>query len=125
MLKRILFTTTVLSGALLIVMLNALSPSETGPFGILVVFVLAYFFFVGGFSYLIHSLSSFWQNIVLSGSKKQPLSLRKSYYYSTVFALAPVMLLGMQSVGYLGPYELILVAIFVSVAYVYVSKRVR
>jgi len=55
----------------------------------------------------------------------QPMAFRRAYYFSTVLAAAPVMLIGLQSVQSVGVYELLLVGIFEIVACVYVSKRMR
>ncbi len=54
----------------------------------------------------------------------QPMSFRRAYYYSTVLAMAPVMLIGLQSVGSVGFYEVLLVTIFEVVACVYISRRI-
>lgn len=51
------------------------------------------------------------------------LTIRRSYYFSSVLALAPVMFIGMQSVGEVGIYEVVLVLLFVGIACVYVAKR--
>jgi hypothetical protein len=53
----------------------------------------------------------------------QPLGLKRSYYFSSVIALAPVIVIGMQSVGEVGFYDLLLVVIFVSIGCVYIAKR--
>jgi hypothetical protein len=52
------------------------------------------------------------------------LSFRRSYYYSTILAAAPVMLIGLQSVGSVGVYEVILILVFVVIGCVYVTKRI-
>ena len=51
------------------------------------------------------------------------LSLRQAYYYGSIVGLAPVMLLGMQSVGAVGPYEALLVVVFAALGCVYIAKR--
>jgi hypothetical protein len=53
----------------------------------------------------------------------QPLSLRRSYYFSSVISLAPVMLIGMQSVGEVEVYDVLLVTLFIVIACVYILKR--
>ncbi|MGV9001998.1 MAG: hypothetical protein ACOH18_03530 [Candidatus Saccharimonadaceae bacterium] len=52
------------------------------------------------------------------------MQFKRAYYYSTVLAAAPVMLIGLQSVRSIGVYESILVILFEVVACVYVSKRI-
>ena len=53
------------------------------------------------------------------------MEFRRAYYFSTVLAAGPVMLIGLQSVQSIGIYEFLLVVIFEVVACVYVSKRMR
>jgi hypothetical membrane protein len=53
------------------------------------------------------------------------MEFRRAYYFSTVLAAAPVMLIGLQSVQSIGVYEVILVLIFEVVACLYVSRRMR
>ena len=50
-------------------------------------------------------------------------TFKRAYYYSTVLALAPVLLVGLQSVGAVSIYEICLVVLFEVIACVYVSKR--
>jgi NADH:ubiquinone oxidoreductase subunit 3 (subunit A) len=53
----------------------------------------------------------------------QPMSLKHAYYYSSVVALAPVIITSMESVGALGVYEVGLVIFLVIIGCVYVAKR--
>ena len=55
----------------------------------------------------------------------QAMSFRRAYYFSTVLAAAPVMLIALQSVKPLDIYLLVLVLIFEVVACLYVSRRIR
>jgi hypothetical protein len=54
----------------------------------------------------------------------QAMSFRRAYYFSTVLAAAPVMLVGLQSVGAIGIYEFILVVVFEVIGCVYITKRI-
>ncbi len=47
----------------------------------------------------------------------------KLYYFSSVLALAPVILLGVQSIGGIKLFDACLVAIFEVIACLYVYKR--
>jgi len=53
------------------------------------------------------------------------LTLKRSYYFSTIIAAAPIMLIGLQSVGSVNIYEVLLVVIFVFIGCLYISKRVN
>ncbi|HEY8992745.1 MAG TPA: hypothetical protein VIM37_02745 [Candidatus Microsaccharimonas sp.] len=54
----------------------------------------------------------------------QALPFRRAYYYSTVLAAAPVMLVGLQSVGAIGIYEFLLVVLFEVIGCIYITKRI-
>ena len=51
------------------------------------------------------------------------VSLKQSYYYASIIALAPVMLIGMQSVSGINVYDVLLVIFFVAIGVVYISRR--
>jgi hypothetical membrane protein len=109
-------------------MLIFTSPSTTGPFGLLALFVSAYFTFVGVISFFLFGANRLL--ILVSGSMalRRPLramNFRNAYYFSTVLAAAPVLLIGMQSVVSVGIYEFILVVLFEIVACLYVSRQMQ
>ena len=126
MLKIFLITISSVSLCILMYILFATTPVSSGPFGILIVFISAYFFLTGVFTYIINLISHVIARLsVYFVSKKpvQPYSLRKSYYFSTIIAAAPIMILSLQSVGAVGLYEYLLVIIFVVIGCIYVSKK--
>jgi len=128
MLEKAVTITASTSLCLLIVLLNITTPTTIGPFGILIVFILGYTSLLGVVTYFFYGLS---RVIVALGSAftvRKPLnvlSFRRSYYYSTIFALAPIMIIGLQSVGSIGVYEIVLVVIFVVIGSVYITKRIN
>lgn len=128
MLPRLVATVSIASLCVLTMMLIFTSPSTTGPFGLLALFVSAYFTFVGVISFFLFGANRLL--ILVSGSMalRRPLramSFRKAYYFSTVLAAAPVLLIGMQSVVSVGIYEFILVVLFEIVACLYVSRQMQ
>lgn len=50
-------------------------------------------------------------------------AIKDIYYLCSVIALAPVMLLAMQSVGRLNWYEVVLVLVFEIIAVFYLTRR--
>jgi hypothetical protein len=126
MLQRTLIGVTVVSLCLLILLLSTTTPATAGPIGLLVIFISAYLAAMGLMSFFLYGASRLL-NFFLSGFTKKKrlyaLSLKKSYYYGTVLAAAPVMLVGLQSVGSVGIYETVLVSLFVIIGCFYVSKR--
>lgn len=128
MLKNIITITTIISLCLLVVILNTTTPTSAGPLGILLLFIFSYVlslgvmaFFVYWASFLVSRVSS----LFMTRKPIVPLSFKKSYYYSTVLAVAPILMVGLQSVGSVGFYEILLVVIFLAVGCLFVSKKVQ
>lgn len=128
MIKIITVITAFVSFLLLIILVNTTTPYSAGPFGILAIFGLSYILLVVISAYLLHYISLLISRISMLLISRKPfeqVSLKRSYYYATVIAAAPIMLVGLQSVGSVGPYELLLVSIFVVIGCLYVSKKVK
>lgn len=128
MFAKIITTTTLIAAGLLIFVLTNYSPSEAGPGGVLVVFFLMYAIFVGVFTAVIRWSSWITRHlqrwIKFTRSKPpQELSTQKAYYLASIVALAPVMLIGIGSVGSIHWYEVVLVGLFVAIGYFYIEKR--
>jgi hypothetical protein len=107
-------------------MLVATSPNSVGPLGILVVFGLFYLSLLGVVTFLIFYISAAVAKLFSAFTVKQPLSklgFKQSYYLSTIISAAPVMLIGIQSVGDVSFYDILLVGFFVFVGCFYVIKR--
>jgi hypothetical protein len=128
MMKIIILISTIVSICLLAVLMNTITPVTAGPFGILAIFIFAYILLAGLISYVLHVTSLIVSKLSTAFMPRQPieaLSLRRSYYYSTVVASAPIMLIGLQSVGNVGIYEVLLIVLFVTIGCLYVSKRIK
>ncbi len=128
MLPRIVATISLASLCVLSALLTFTSPATAGPFGLLVIFVSAYLTFVGMISFFLFGMNRL---IVMLASgittrrPAQPMPFRRAYYFSSVLAAGPVMLIGLQSVRSIGFYEIALVIIFEIVACIYVSRRMH
>ncbi len=128
MLPRIIATISLASLCVLSAMLTFVSPADAGPFGLLVMFITAYLTFVGLISFFLFGANRLIILISSGMTLRKPVprfEFKRAYYYSTVLAAAPVMLVGLQSVQAVGPYELALVVIFEVVACVYINRRIR
>ena len=128
MLGRVVGIVALASAIVLALLLYTTTPSTIGPLGILIVFILMYLSALGVLTFLLYEASK----AMAKGSQAltvqhpfEPFSLRRAYYYSTVIALVPVMLIGMQSVGTVGLNEVLLVIVFVVIACIYISKLSR
>jgi uncharacterized membrane protein YccC len=128
MFKTLITTVTIISVCLLVVLLNISTPITVGPFGILIIFIFAYLSLVGLIAYIIRFSSLVVTRISATFVPRKPieeLSFRRAYYYSTVVAAGPIMLVGLMSVGSIGIYEIILIVIFIIIGCLYVSKRIN
>lgn len=126
MLGKILIVIAVISIAALGGILNNTTPSSAGAFGVLCVFLFAYLITMSVMSFLISGISRlirFFAHLVAAHRPVQVISLQHAYYYATILALAPVMLISMTSVGKIGFYEVCLIAILEILGCLYVTKR--
>lgn len=128
MIKTLITIVTIFSICLLAVLLNVTTPLTAGPFGILIIFIFAYIALVGIFAYLLRATSLVIARISATLAPRKPieeLTFRRSYYYSTIVASGPIMLIGLSSVGSISIYEILLVIIFIIIGCLYVSKRIN
>lgn len=126
MLEKLVAASSVVSTILAGVLLYATTPATVGPLGIFVLFVLVYVSVLGVLTYLIFAFSKIISKLAAFVTAKQPLralSFRRSYYFSSILTLVPIMLTGLYSVGEVGPYEVFLVVVFALVGCLYVAKR--
>ena len=111
---------------LLAIILQVTTPASIGPLGLLFVFVLLYVASLSTLTFFIFVMSRVVAKLARAAMVRRPLGtldMSKSYYYGSVVGLAPVMLLGMQSVGAVGIYEALLVVVFAVLGCVYIAKR--
>ena len=111
---------------LLIVVLQTTTPATIGPLGVLFVFILMYVSVLCVLTFVLFAVSTLLARVSASMTVKrplQPLRLGKAYYFASVIALAPVMLIGMQSVGEVSFYEVLLIILFIAISCVYIAKR--
>lgn len=126
MLGRVISVSIVLATVILALILQTSTPSNAGPVGILIVFLLMYVLVLGVATFVLYWGSRVWSRLVRLVVPRRPvraLTLVRSYYFSSVIGLAPVIFVGMQSVGEVGFYDVLLVVLFVSVACFYIAKR--
>ncbi|MGB4761756.1 MAG: hypothetical protein WBP12_00170 [Candidatus Saccharimonas sp.] len=120
MLEKVLAVSTLVATVLLLAFLQVTSPATIHPLGILFVFLLLYMLALGVLTFFIATSTRVLTVFRLRG---EPMPVRRSYFYASVLALAPVMLLCMQSIGRIGVYEIALVILFEAIACFYIAKR--
>jgi hypothetical protein len=126
MLGKALGIISFISVILIVVLLMVTTPTEVGPFGVLAFFVLSYLVSLGVITGIIRSASILLSKLTKSFVMAHPLtpiSVKKCYYLSTVLAMAPVLLMAIQSFGGVGFLELGLVALFEALGCFLIVKR--
>lgn len=128
MFGRLLLIIGLASAGLLLILLNLTTPSTVGAGGVLAIFFLGYIvtlvvvtFGLWGTTKVLFKFAG--ETRFLRTTRR--LSLVRSYYYATVIAFAPVLLVSLQSVGGVGIYEVGLVALFVVLGCIYIARRLR
>lgn len=114
--SRIILFSSIIGLAALTLMLNLTSPTEIGPFGVLLFFTT---FYVVIFCIIFLIYKSF-----LRLAFKQTTTRGKDYFYAAVFAFGPIILLITRSFGPISIWTICLVAIFVSLAEFLVAKKI-
>lgn len=121
MLRKVLTLSTISAAVLLVIIFQTTTPASIHPFGILFVFILLYVFILGVLTFLVYHILHLGAHLKKDGGNS--VSFRRTYLLSSVLALAPVILLGIQSVGSLTVYEVFLIIVFEFFACFYVIKR--
>ncbi len=101
---------------LLILMLIFTSPTEIGPFGVLLFFTTVYIVSFGAVTKLI--------KVFLRLAFKNRNFRNKDYLYAAVLAFMPIMFLMARSFGAVDLWTTALIIIFISLAEFLVAKRV-
>ncbi|MCL1839874.1 hypothetical protein FWF89_02665 [Candidatus Saccharibacteria bacterium] len=116
---RVFVVTSLLAAIFLMIMINLTTPSDIGPLGVLVFFTLMYLVCLG----VIVGLCRLFFIIKGRLGDRARVSRRKSYYYGSVLAFVPMVLIFMRSFGELNILEIALVIIFAVLGCFYISKR--
>ena len=117
---------SVIAAVTLVFLLNQTTPNQAGPLGVLIIFFLMYVVALASVTFAIHGGSRLIARFSASMTVKRPfraISLKQSYYFASIIALAPVMLIGMQSVSGINIYDILLVGFFVAIGVIYISRR--
>lgn len=114
--NRIIYAISIIGLAALILMVNLTSPTEIGPFGVLLFFTTVYVVFVGLFTLLMQAF--------LRSAFGRTSMRNKDYLYSAVLAFGPIMFMMARSFGAINLWTTGLIIVFLSLAEFLVMKRV-
>lgn len=123
MLGKVLALSTLCAFALLSALMQSSSPATIHPLGILLVFILLYMVVLGVLTFLMAGAWKAIRRLRRQSFREDEPILQRSYIYASVLALAPVMLVGMRSIGHAGLYETLLVIAFEVMACFYIARR--
>lgn len=111
--KHLIPVLSLLAAVILLVMLNFTTPTDIGPFGVLVFFLACYILMLGIALALVKLF------LKLAGKKMG----RKGYLYAAVIAFGPLMLLLIESLGTLTPLTMVAVVILILLVCFLIAKR--
>lgn len=114
---------TLAAFVLLSALLQSTTPSTIHPVGILFVFILFYLLAMGLLTFFMFGTSRLLAKLLSKTHALQAMTMRQAYYYGSVIALAPVLLVGMRSIGRGSAWDVVLVIVFEVIACFYISKR--
>ena len=113
---RLMSCISIIGLAALILMLNLTSPTEIGPFGVLLFFTTLYLTIFGT---TVLVMRAFYQ---LALGKKS--FRKKDYFYAAVVAFGPIMFLMARSFNAVNLWTVSLIFIFIFLAEFLVAKRI-
>lgn len=122
MLGKVLAISTLCALVLLSAVMQSTTPSSMHPLGILFVFFLIYLLVLGVLTFFMYGIRYLLARMRNREIARQ-VTLKRSYIYASVLALAPVMMIAISSIGRLGIYEFLLVTAFEIIACFYVAKH--
>ena len=114
--NHIIYSISIIGLAVLLLMLNLTSPTEIGPFGVLLFFTTLYLVIFG----IITLISQTFMRIAFKKTKFK----NKDYLYSAVLSFGPIMLLMARSFGAINLWTIGLIVLFLTLAEFLVYKRI-
>lgn len=127
MLTKFLAIIGSVSATTLFVVMQLTTPASIHPVGLLGVFVLIYVVFTTVVTLGLYIGSRIFVRLAsgVAGTARLrgEFSIRRAYLYGTILAFAPVVIIGMRSVGSLSVVDVLLVAMFELVACFYIWRR--
>lgn len=114
--NRVIYSISIIGLVALIIMLNVTSPTEIGPFGVLLFFTTVYIVCFG-------LMTIVWQFFKKAAMKQMALR-NKDYLYTAVMAFGPIMFLMARSFGAISVWTISLIIVFLFLAEFLVYKRI-
>ena len=108
-----------------VVLVHTVTPMSVGPLGILAFFVCLYIATASCCYLVMVAVKRIAMRVVQHNMYRGLASVTplKLYYYASVVGLIPVTLLGMQSIGGITAWDILLLVLFLSLGCFYIHKR--
>lgn len=123
MLSKVLALITLIAFVLLSTLIQSTSPATIHPMGILAIFILFYLLALGVLTFFIFGIGRFLKLFSPKNQATIAITFQRSYYFASVIALAPVLFVGMRSIGRGSIWDVALILMFEVIACFYISKR--
>lgn len=108
-----------------VVLVHTVTPMSVGPLGILAFFVCLYIATASCCYLVMVAVKRIAMRVVQHNMYRGLASVTplKLYYYASIIGLIPVILLGMQSIGGVTAWDILLLTLFLGLGCFYVHKR--
>ena len=113
--NRVIMIVGIMGLAALILMLTLTTPTESGPFGVLLFFTTLY---ISIFGFSVFVMQTFYRLAFRRDTFRS-----KDYLYAAVISFGPIMLLMARSFGAINLWTIGLIAMFLFLAEFLVAKR--
>lgn len=121
---KLLFTASGIATLWWLIMINMTTPDEIGPFGVLLFFASVYVSLLGLVYAVLVAAHRLMRAVAAPWSRKAVMRSIKRYYFASVIALAPVIMLGAQSISSDQLWSVGgLVILFEIIALIYIQRR--
>lgn len=121
---KLLFTASGIATLWWLIMINMTTPDEIGPFGVLLFFASVYVSLLGLVYAVLVAAHRLMRAAATPWSRKVVMRSIKRYYFASVIALAPVIMLGAQSISSDQLWSVGgLVILFEIIALIYIQRR--
>ncbi len=108
-----------------VVLVHTVTPMSVGPLGVLAFFVCLYVATASCCYLVMVAARRMVMRLVRHDMHRRLASVTplKLYYYASIIGLIPVILLGMQSIGGVTAWDILLLTLFLGLGCFYIHKR--
>ena len=115
----------VLAAAVGVMLMHVVAPMSIAPFDVLAFFLCLYVATTSCCYLVMAAVKHVVQRVARHNTYRGLVTIPplKLYYYASIVGLVPIILLGMQSLGGVTAWDILLLALFLSLGCFYIHKR--